>query len=123
MKPNHEYQLERWKLLIQNRRESGLGIREWCRQTGNSIHAYYYWLKLIRKENLDTALKQLPAQVEQQTPFVDVTPSKEPAKLTPTTYHEPISAAVIHCGDFQIDLLPNISEDFCRNLLKALRDA
>ena len=61
MTEKHDYNLNKWKLLIENRINSGMTVESWCNANGYTKHAYYYWLSLIRKESYDKAVSNLPS--------------------------------------------------------------
>ena len=42
--------MAKWSRLISEQKNSGLTIRDFCRQHDLSWHAYYYWLKKIREQ-------------------------------------------------------------------------
>ena len=44
-----------WTGIFHARKESGLTVRDWCSQNNVSIHAYYYWLRKLRKQALQDA--------------------------------------------------------------------
>jgi transposase-like protein len=44
-----EYRLSHWAGIMRERKESGLSIREYCRQAGFHENAYYYWQKKLRE--------------------------------------------------------------------------
>ena len=60
MTEKHDYNLNKWKLLIENRINSGMTVEAWCNANGYTKHAYYYWISLIRKESYDKAVSNLP---------------------------------------------------------------
>ena len=47
--------IAKWSRLIVEQKNSGLTIRDFCRQHDLSWHAYYYWLRKIR-DQIDPAL-------------------------------------------------------------------
>ena len=61
MTEKHDYNLNKWKLLIENRINSGMTVESWCNANGYTKHAYYYCLSLIRKESYDKAVSNLPS--------------------------------------------------------------
>lgn len=42
--------LSLWKQRLEEQKNSGMGIREWCESKQLSKDAYYYWRKKIQKE-------------------------------------------------------------------------
>lgn len=46
--------LELWEKRMEDIKESGMSVKEWCHQNHFTIHAYHYWRKRIkanRQEN------------------------------------------------------------------------
>ena len=60
-----KFRMEQWEKLIIDRQNSGLHIDEWCEKNQISRHAYYYWLRKIRKKACESVL---PAMSKQNTP-------------------------------------------------------
>ena len=52
-----EYQLQEWSGVLRQRKESGLSVKEWCREQGLAEHIYYYRLRKLRQAAC-TALEQ-----------------------------------------------------------------
>lgn len=46
--------LDLWQHRIADRKISGLNITDWCKKNNLSKHAYYYWLKRIEVNTLNT---------------------------------------------------------------------
>lgn len=57
--------MAKWSRLISEQKNSGLTIRDFCRQHDLSWHAYYYWLKKIR-EQIVSELSSGSAEHKQQ---------------------------------------------------------
>lgn len=68
----HEMLKAQWKKLIKEQNESGLSIREWCRENNVSHGKFYYWQRIIREEAL---VKAGTLAITVQTQFVEVRPS------------------------------------------------
>ena len=78
-----EYQLQEWSGMLRQRKESGLSVKEWCREQGLAEHVYYYRLRKLRQAAC-TALEQAqPVQLAE----VPLAPKSEEshAKLRLTT--------------------------------------
>ena len=45
----NQYRLEQWTRLIQDCQSSGMRVDDWCEANGVTYHAYYYWLRKVRK--------------------------------------------------------------------------
>ena len=48
----HEMLKSQWMEIIKRHSESGLSIREWCRENNVSHGKFYYWQRVIREESL-----------------------------------------------------------------------
>ena len=72
MTDKQRYHYERWKLLISDRMQSGMSTIEWCASRGVTKDAYYYWMNKFRKENVDAAIQNLPAQTSKTSAFVEL---------------------------------------------------
>ncbi len=68
----HEMLKAQWQKMIKDQSESGLSIREWCRENDISHGKFYYWQRVIREEAL---IKAGTLAVTGQTQFVEVKPS------------------------------------------------
>lgn len=60
-----KFRMEQWEKLIVDRQKSGLQVDEWCEKNQISRHAYYYWLRKIRRKACESIL---PAISKQSTP-------------------------------------------------------
>ena len=63
----HEVIVERWAALIKERMNSGMTIREWCHERNIKESQYYYWLKILRRDEAGTAEAKQP-----ESPFVEL---------------------------------------------------
>ena len=48
------YQLQQWRKIIQEQTTSGLTIDGFCKQNGLSRNSYFYWLRLVRVDAVNT---------------------------------------------------------------------
>ena len=72
--------IAKWSRLIAEQKNSGLTIRDFCRQHDLSWHAYYYWLRKIR-EHIDPALPSgsaKPQTIFTELPVHDKLPASMP---------------------------------------------
>jgi len=128
----HKYNLERWKLLIQDQMNSGLKIIDWCKQNGYTKDSFYYWQNCVRRELLPEALEQLKqaplVNTSTSSSLVDVTPLAHipdtgSTALLPESKSTSTPAAVIKRKDVSIDIYESASKDLIQNLIKGLSDA
>lgn len=62
-----EYRAQNWALLIQECNASGLTNKEFCRQRGVSEKSYYYWLRKLRSQVVDSAPQIVPLDSVEHT--------------------------------------------------------
>ncbi len=127
MTESHQYNLEKWKLLIQDQKQSGLKVVEWCRQNGYTKHAYYYWARKVQQEILPAALEQLSNSHSQlplsQPSFVDVTPTMPatiPSAISDQVESAHLVAAIIRKNGFEAELTSNASAELVKTLLECM---
>ena len=78
-----EFQLQQWLGMVQERKESGLSVKEWCAWCGITEHVYYYRFRQLRLAACHALQEVEPVQLAE----VPLAP-KEPechAKLRLTT--------------------------------------
>jgi len=114
MTDKQRYQAERWKLLIEDETRNEMKLKDWLKLRGITKDAYYYWLRKFQRENIDTALQELPAQIQQTPSFVEIS-KPEPVIAEPETQ----AAAVIRTSQMQIELFPNASAEMIREIMRA----
>ena len=66
-----EYRLTHWAKIMQERRDSGLSIKDYCCQIGICQNTYFYWQRRVRL----AACKVLPSKTSE----LMVRPPNEPA--------------------------------------------
>ena len=47
-KVTNDYRLSQWAQVMQERRNSGQSVKEFCERSGVSRNAYFYWQKKLR---------------------------------------------------------------------------
>jgi putative transposase len=52
-----EYRLAKWAGIIQERKNSGKSIKDFCLDTGISMHSYFYFQKKLRMATCDELSK------------------------------------------------------------------
>ena len=118
----HKVQLQRWKVLIQDRMNSNLKILEWCKQNNVSKDAYYYWLKQIRIEAIAEANSKFNKQsIIESNSFVEIQPVA-PSVLASAPIRSRTSA-IIRDNCLEIELLDDASPTFIRKLMEVIRYA
>ena len=122
MTEKHIFELNKWKLLIEDRVNSGMKVTDWCAANGYTKHAYYYWLSLLRKETLTDAVSHLPETINTnpagamvEIPVVPPTRSCSPVNESDTHL-----SAVIRKGDLNIELYPGMDPLLLKQLMETL---
>ena len=114
-----EVRRKEWGEQVRECQNSGLSIREWCKQNGVNIYTYYRRLRKLRNELLD--------QAEECHPIVPVSVSSEISKTSPIEQTakpvtaEPDSKIVMRKDGIEIDIPQNISENTLLVLLRGLK--
>jgi hypothetical protein len=123
MTDKQRYHYERWKLLISDRMQSGMSTIEWCASRGVTKDAYYYWMNKFRKENVDTAIQNLPAQISKTSAFVELKRSAaDIASNYSTEQTFQLPAAVIRQEGFSVEIYQNASAEMIRALIEGVRN-
>lgn len=118
----HKVQLQRWKVLIQDRMNSKLKIMEWCEQNNVSKDAYYYWLKQIRIETVAEANSKFNKPlISESNSFVEIQPVASSIVASSSIKARP--SAMIRGNGLEIELFEAASPTFIRQLMEALRYA
>lgn len=121
MTDKQRYQMERWKLLIEDETRNEMKLKDWLKLRGITKDAYYYWLHKFQRESIDTVLQELPAQIQQTPSFVEISKPEAAAHLPETVVAEPEAqpAAVIRTSQMQIELFSNATADMIREIMRA----
>lgn len=123
MTDKQRYHYERWKLLISDRMQSSMSTIEWCASRGVTKDAYYYWMNKFRKENIDAAIQNLPAQISKTSAFVELKRSAvDMASNYSTEQAFQFPAAVVRQEGFSVEIYQNASADMIRALIEGVRN-
>lgn len=110
----HDVVAERWSMLIKERMESGMTVREWCHDRNIKESRYYYWLRILRQD----AVKN-KGHRQQVSPFVEL-----PADICREQPFDPgPAAAVIRKGNITIEVTESASAGFIAKVMEALANA
>lgn len=109
----HEVNAQRWDALIKERMDSGMTIKEWCRERNIRESQYYYWLKALRRDEADAAGRGSGA-----VPFVEL-----PAICQGQAAAADRPAAVIRKGGISIEITESASPGFIARILEAAAHA
>lgn len=125
MKEEHMRSLNRWRILIQEQRNSGLKVIEWCRNNGYTKSSYYYWSRMLQQEDMSSVSAPLQNAAHCEG-FVEVTPmlAHAPA-VKPTNVHTSVALPdAILCGEnIEIKLFNSASVELIRCLIEEVKHA
>jgi hypothetical protein len=108
-----KFRRDQWEKLITDYQNSGLKVDEWCEQNHISRHAYYYWLRKIRKQACESILPDLPKE-EKSVAF---------AKLeVQTSVKDTQAAVIIHLPSATVEVLEGTSRQTVETVLLALKN-
>ena len=116
----HQIHLNEWAARFSDQKSSGLTVKQWCEQNNFTIHTYNYWKHILKEE---LASQVLPDIVPVSLPEI------QPQMLTISApdsclVNRPIRAtAKLTINDVSVEFDSDISEDFLRTILKAVRYA
>jgi len=112
-----------WIKNIADRNESGVSIREWCKRNQINETSYYYWLKKIRKEVIESS----HTENERSLSFVPILQSNSPsAHYSINNLHETSNRntdVTIAVGSMTIEFSNQASHELILNVLKVLKNA
>ena len=84
-----DVRLQEWSAQIEAQQASGLTVQQWCMENGVKPKTYYYRLKKVREQFLDSSPAIVPLNVPQQN--ADIRIEKNglqillPANISPDT--------------------------------------
>ena len=106
---------------------SGLKVTDWCKENNLSIHAYYYWKRIIKEEYIQSILPEI----------VPIGSGSQDSCSRPTTIpaiesHDlrnshnmcnHTSSVTISIGDTRIEIGSSASDEMIFGIIKAVRYA
>ena len=82
-------QLQEWAAQIEAQQASGLTVQQWCMENGVNPKTYYYHLKKVREQFLDSSPAIVPLNVPQQSADIRIEKNglqiSLPANISPDT--------------------------------------
>ena len=131
MSEKHNFQIKKWQCLIKEYQDSGMKLKDWCAASAVTKDQYYYWLRKIRSEGYEAAVKQLERYetgVNATTPlrvangsFVEIGSEIISGTLEQNNHNQP--TAVVQKGSIRIEIMQSASASFIRQLLEAVQYA
>jgi hypothetical protein len=81
-----EYRLDHWAGIMRERIESGLSIREFCKNAGFHENMYFYWQRKLREAACaEQGIARINAEVPAPVGFAEVKLAEIPAPLQETS--------------------------------------
>jgi putative transposase len=104
-----KYRSSQWIEIIRDRKDSGLGVEEYCKTNGISRHAYYYWQRKLRKAACAELVNQDVGMAPAPSGWLQLTPTVAPA----SSLRIEVAGCLIDVdGNTDLDLLKTV----CRTL-------
>ena len=84
-----EVRMQEWSAQIAEQQASGLTVRQWCIENGVKPKTYYYHLKKVREQFLNSSPAIVPLNVPQQSADIRIEKNglqiSLPANISPDT--------------------------------------
>lgn len=84
-----EVHLREWSAQIEAQQASGLTVQQWCIENGIKLKTYFYRLKKVREQFLDSTPVIVPLHVPQQNSDIRIEKNglqiSMPANISPDT--------------------------------------
>ena len=110
-----QLRLEHWKQLISECQASGMPVCSWCKEHNVSEPSYYYYLKRLRQQAIQTLPLPLPTEKETSTVFqkLEVVPNP----VLPTTS----PAVILRLSQATLEIAEGTSQQTVQAVLLALQ--
>ena len=84
-----EVRLQEWSAQVEAQQASGLTVQQWCMENGVKPKTYYYHLKKVREQFLNSSPAIVPLNVPQQNADIRIEKNglqiSLPANISPDT--------------------------------------
>ena len=84
-----EVRLQEWSAQVEAQQASGLTVQQWCMENGVKPKTYYYHLKKVREQFLDSSPSIVPLNVPQRSADIRIEKNglqiSLPANISPDT--------------------------------------
>lgn len=111
----NEYNLKQWRLLVQDCRNSGMKVDDWCKHNDINRNTYYYWYKKVREAACEALAEN---KVTVSSSFAPV-----PMNVIESIDNEYQGNLTISIGKAKIEVTENTSPDILRMVLEVLSNA
>lgn len=107
-----KFRREQWEKLITDCQSSGLKVDKWCEQNQISRHAYYYWLRKIRKQACESLLSA-PTKEDKAVAFTKLE--------VKAAIRDKQTAVIIHLPSAMVEVLEGTNQQTVEAVLLALK--
>lgn len=119
--------IAKWTSLLNDQAASGLKVTDWCKENNLSIHAYYYWKRIIKEEYIQSILPEIvPISSGSQDSYSEpaIIPTMESHDLRDShNLRNHTSSVTISIGDTHIEIGASASDEMIFGIIKAVRYA
>ena len=67
-----QMKLREWAEQIEARRASGMTVQNWCAENGMNVKTYYYHLRKVREQCVESVPEIVPLTMPQQTGSIHI---------------------------------------------------
>ena len=114
--------MARWSELITEQRKSGFTVQDFCEQRNLSVHAYYYWLRLIR-ERIASDIDQEASIKTEKTPFVELPISRDSGAMANDAITSvPPDMVTVNISNISISMPATSSRTTIRNFMSVMKE-
>ena len=104
------------KQLVIAQQQSGLSVTEYCRQQDIKYNAFYYWLRKIREEALES-LPQLPEKSTTNSQFAVLSATTVTAAVQTQS-----SSLKLFCGPVSLEVNEQTSNEMLMQTLRCIKE-
>lgn len=119
--------IAKWTSLLNDQAASGLKVTDWCKENNISIHAYYYWKRIIKEEYIQSILPEIVpigSGSPNPCPGSTIIPTVESRDLCNSrNIQKHASTVSISIGDIHIEIGASASDEVISGIIKAVRYA
>lgn len=116
----HRERLTLWISRIRDCRSSGMTVAKWCAEQNVGTKSYYYWLRKIRLEALET-YESLPALTPRTEATSTVAPAFAEVNLLSGTTGTETAAIVLDVNGAKLQIHNTATQTTIVNTLAAIR--
>ena len=130
----HQIKLAQWASRFQEQAASGLTVKAWCAENNVTIHTYNYWKHKLKLEYVNSFLPAEHDIVALTPDLLQTSSLSQPCPGNTPVFcrlHDSRESCDLHkhnslcitCGDINISVGPDVSEEKLLLLIKAVRYA